>query len=90
MIAKGRDTSVLCRMYCDSTNLRGSDVDGLIRYAKPDRRTHTAEAPRTRAVPYRPDIHQPPRAVAIKSQPANHDGLGNATTTGGTVRYSYL
>jgi hypothetical protein len=65
MIAKGRDTSVLCRMYCDSTNLRGSGVDGLIRYAKPDRRTHTAEA----------------------GEPC---GLGNATTTGGTVRYSYL
>jgi hypothetical protein len=77
MIAKGRDTPALCRMYCVSTNLRGSGVDGLIRYAKPDRRTHTAEAPRTRAVLYRPDIHQPPRAVAIQSQPANHDGLGN-------------
>jgi hypothetical protein len=46
----------------DFTNGRGSDVDGPIRHAKPDRRTHTHEVPHTRAVRHRPDIHQPPLA----------------------------
>jgi hypothetical protein len=48
------------------TNGRGSDVDGPIRHAKPDRRTHTQEVPHTRAVPHRPDIHQPPLAAALQ------------------------
>jgi hypothetical protein len=50
----------------DFTNGRGSDVDGPIRHAKPDRRTHTHEVPHTRAVPHRPDIHQPPLAAALQ------------------------
>jgi hypothetical protein len=48
----------------DFTNGRGSDVDGPIRHAKPDRRTHTREVPHTRAVPHTPDIHQPQLAAA--------------------------
>ena len=47
----------------DFTTGRGSDVDGPIRHAKPDRRTHTQEVPHTRAVSHRPDIHQPPLAA---------------------------
>lgn len=50
----------------DFTNGRGSDVDGPIRHAKPDWRTHTHEVPHTRAVPHRPDIHQPPLAAALR------------------------
>jgi hypothetical protein len=49
----------------DFTNGHGSDVDGPIRHAKPDRRTHTREVHRC-AVPHRPDIHQPPLAAALR------------------------
>ena len=50
----------------EPTNGRGSDLDGPIRHAKPDRRTHTQEVPHTRAVPHRPDILQPPLAAALQ------------------------
>jgi hypothetical protein len=50
----------------DFTNGRGSDVDGPIRHAKPDRRTHTHEVAHTRAVPHRSDILQPPLAAALQ------------------------
>ena len=50
----------------DFTNGRGSDVDGPIRYAKPDRRTHRQEVPHTPAMPHRADIHQPPLAAALQ------------------------
>jgi hypothetical protein len=53
------------------TTERGSDLDGSIRDAKPDWRTHTHEVARThavthtRAAPHRPDIHQPQQAAAL-------------------------
>jgi hypothetical protein len=50
----------------DFTTGRGSDVDGPIRHAKPDRRTRTQEVPHTRAAPHRQDIHQPPLAAALE------------------------
>src|SRR5882724_9013434 len=50
------------------TNRRGSDVDGPIHHAKPDRRTHIHEVPHTRAVPHRPDTLQPPPAAALQRQ----------------------
>jgi hypothetical protein len=59
-------SSAEMRVIRDFTNGRGSDVDGPIRHAKPDRRTHTQEVPHTRAVPHRPDIHQPPLAAALQ------------------------
>ena len=52
--------------FSDFTNGRGSGVDGPIRHAKPDRRTHTHEVPHRRAVPHRPDILQPPLAAALQ------------------------
>ena len=59
-------TPFLSSTFRDFTNGRGSDVDGPIRCAKPDRRTHTQDVPHTPVVPHRADIHQPPLAAALQ------------------------
>src|SRR3954466_10235320 len=48
------------------TNRRGSDVDGPIPHAKPDRHTHIRAVPDRRGIPQLPDIPQPPLAVALQ------------------------
>ena len=66
----------------DFTNGRGSDLDGPIRHAKPDRRMHTTEEPHTLGV------------LQIGYSSTTTDGgatmteAGSSTTTGGAVRYS--
>jgi hypothetical protein len=50
----------------DITNHHESDVDGPIRHAKPDWRTHIQEVRRTLAVSHRPGILQPLFAAALQ------------------------
>jgi hypothetical protein len=75
-IAKGRDTSALCPIYRDSTNLRGSDVAGPIRQTGPAYAIQRRRRVHTRCRIDRIFINHH-RRWRYTQRPATHDGLGN-------------